>query len=149
MSNPEAIVPVPQETIEFMNTKLQQQAEQIMCKMDRRRRREIAAIKPGVVIVSRVNRSIPRGATKDLMVVSEGTVYTVLRVLDKWGTVEVMGDPYGLIKGRTNRSPTNLLFNEYYRKIRPKTCNQLLDEIESSCKDCVVLIQATRDELQS
>lgn len=122
--------------------------------MDRRTKREIAAIKVGTVIVCKVNHHI---SNKDVMgsaqIVSEGTGYTVRRVLDSRGTVEVIGDKNGSYTGRmakkSTRTPVVLHWGEYDRRTSPKSCNQLMDEMESAFQDCVVLIQATRDGLRA
>ena len=132
-----------------MNTKLQRQSEQIMRKMDRRTKREIADIKVGTVIVCKVNHNI---SNKDLfgtaLIVSEGTHYTVRRIVDNRGTVEVMGDKNGSYAGRlaskSSRTPAMLRWGEYER-FTTKSCKNLLGEIESGLKDSLVLIQSVRE----
>ena len=120
-----------------------------MRKMDRRTKREIAAIKVGTVIVCKVNHHI---SNNDIMgsaqIVSAGTHYPVLRVIDNRGTVEVLGDKNGSYAGRrlagkSTRTPVLLHWGDYER-FTTKSCKSLLDEIESSVKDSLVLIQSVR-----
>jgi hypothetical protein len=118
--------------------------------MDRRTKREIAAIKVGTIIVCKVNHRISHNSIMgSAMIVSEGTEYTVRKVLDKHGSVEVMGDKNGSYSGHldsvSTRSPAILRWGEYERLTAPKSCKSLLDEIESDIKDSLVLIQSVRE----
>jgi len=133
---------------------IHQKADAVIRKMDRRTRREIAAIKVGTVIVCKVNHHI---SNHDVMgsaqIVSEGTEYTVRKVLDKNGRVEVMGDKNGSYSGRlagkSTRTPVVLRWGEYTKKAPFESPNRLLDEIEESLNDCLILTQSARSILNA
>lgn len=133
---------------------IHQKAEAVMRKMDRRTRREIAAIKVGTVIVCKVNHHI---SNNDVMgsaqIVHEGGEYTVRRVLDKNGRVEVMGDKNGSYTGRlagkSTCTPVVLRWGEYSKKAPLKSCKALMNEMEEAFQDCQILMRSVSQSLHS
>jgi hypothetical protein len=120
-------------------TKLQQEAKRVMRNQDKRRKRELAKIKKGVEIITLVGAE-----GRNMRWLTKGNRYTVRKVLDAEGTVEIRGDhSFTAKKGL----PARLSCKEYILAEPLSSPKVYLDKIEKELGEASILLRSMREEL--